>query len=63
MILDFLLIVFLFYRGPWSSLVAQQIKDMVLSQLQLRSLLWCMFNPWSRNLCATGAAKTNTDVE
>lgn len=29
-----------------SSLVAQQVKDLVLSLLWLRLKLWCGFNPW-----------------
>ena len=45
-----------FFNSPfkigrdWSSLVAQSVKDLVLSLLWLGSLLWCMFNPWLRNL-------------
>ena len=31
--------------------MAQWIKDMVLSLLWLRLLLWCMFNPWPQNFC------------
>ena len=29
--------------------VAQWVKDLVLSQLWLRSLPWCRFDPWPRN--------------
>ena len=29
-----------------SSLVAQQVKALVLSLLWLGALLWCNFNPW-----------------
>ena len=32
-----------------SSLVAQQLKDLVLSLQQLRSLLWHSFNTWPGN--------------
>ena len=32
-----------------SFLVAQQVKDLVLSLLQLRSLPWRMFDIWPRN--------------
>ena len=32
-----------------SSLVAQWVKDLVLSLLWLRSLLWPGFHPWSGN--------------
>ena len=38
-------------RGYGSSLVAQWVKDLVLSLQQLRSLLWCGFHPWPRNFC------------
>ena len=31
------------------SLVAQWVKDPALSLLRLKSLLWCRFDPWSRN--------------
>ena len=33
-----------------SSSVAQQVKDPALSLKQLRSLLWCRFDPWPGNL-------------
>ena len=37
---------FFFLRsGLWSFLVAQQVKDMALSPLWLRSLLWRGFSP------------------
>ena len=32
-----------------SSLVAQQVKDLALALQQLRSLLWCGFDPWPGN--------------
>ena len=35
--------------SSWGSLVAQQVKDLALSLLWLRPLLWCKFDPWSRN--------------
>ena len=34
-----------------SSLVAQRVKDSVLSLQWLVSLLWCGFNPWPGNFC------------
>ena len=34
-----------------SSLMAQQVKDPVLSLLWLRSLLWSRFDPWLGNFC------------
>ena len=34
-----------------SSLVAQWVKDLALSPLWLRSLLWCGFDPSPRNVC------------
>ena len=34
-----------------SSLVAQWVKDLVLSLLRLRSLLWLKFDPCSGNFC------------
>ena len=36
-------------KKKWSSLVVQWIKDLVLSLLWLRLLLWHRFNPWPRN--------------
>jgi len=39
-------------RKEWkrgSSLAAQQVKDLALSLLWLRSLLWHRLNPWPRN--------------
>ena len=33
----------------WSSLVAQQIKDLVLLLLWLGLLLWYWFSPWPSN--------------
>ena len=35
----------------WHSPVAQWVKDPVLSLLWLGSLLWCRFDPWTRNFC------------
>ena len=35
--------------SPRSFLVAQWVKDPVLSLFWLRSLLWCRFNPWPQN--------------
>ena len=35
----------------WSSLLAQWIKDPVLSLQWLRLLLWYRFDPWPRNFC------------
>ena len=32
-------------------LVAQQVKNLALSLLWLRSLLWCEFDPWPGNFC------------
>ena len=32
-----------------SSLVVQQVKDLALSLLRLRSLLWQVFHPWPGN--------------
>ena len=29
--------------------MVQQVKDLVLSQQWLGSLLWCRFEPWHRN--------------
>ena len=48
----------LFFKDSclWSSLVAQQVEDLVLSLLRFRSLLWCGSDPWEL-LPATGAAK------
>ena len=34
-----------------SSLLALWVMDLALSLLWLRSLLWCRFDPWLRNLC------------
>ena len=41
-----------------SSLLAQWVKNSVLSLLWLGSLLWHRFDSWPRNFCmATGVAK------
>ena len=40
---------FLKISGPWGSLVAKGIKDLVLSLLWLWLRLWCAFNPWRGN--------------
>ena len=36
-------------QKAWSSLVAQWIKDLVVSLQQLGSLLQCSFDPWPGN--------------
>ena len=41
---------FFFLKGVWSSLVAQQVKDLALSLLWLRLLVWHGFYPWQENL-------------
>ena len=42
----------------WSSLVAQQVKDLVFSLLWLGLLLWHKFSPWVWELPhASGVAK------
>ena len=38
----------------WSSLVAQPVKDPVLSLLWLKSLMWHRFNPWPQKLLHVG---------
>ena len=44
----------------WSFLVAQCVKDLALSLLQLGSLLWHRFDPLAQELlCAFGMAKKN----
>ena len=43
--------------SPWSSLVAQQVKDPVLSLLHLGSLLWHRLHPWPGIPHAAGTAK------
>ena len=46
-----------------SSLMAQQVKDLALSQQQLRSLLWHGFDPWPRECPhATGTAKKEKGI-
>ena len=45
--------VFVFYfalavENKVSSLMAQQVKDLVLSLLWFGSLLWCVFDPWPK---------------
>ena len=49
-------------RGSWrvSSLVAQRIKDLVLSLLCLWLLLWCGFDPWLGNFHMPGAQTKKT---
>ena len=37
-------------RSERSSLVAQQVKDLALSLLQLGALLWYGFDPWPGNV-------------
>ena len=41
------------YAGSSKSLCLA-VKDLVLSLLWLRSLLWCRFNPWPGNFCTPG---------
>ena len=36
-------------RMSWSSLVAQWVKDQVLSLLWLGSLMWLEYDPWPEN--------------
>ena len=43
--------------NSWSSLVAEQVKDPVLSLQWLGSLLQCRFSPWPRFPYAVGADK------
>ena len=39
---------------------AQQVKDLTLSLLWLKSLLWCKFNPWQGDFCKPqGQPKNN----
>ena len=42
-------VLFDYYFLNWSSPVAQQFKDLALSLLWLRLLLWCRFDPWPGN--------------
>ena len=35
----------------WNSLAAQQVKDLMLSLQELRSLLWLRIDPWPGNFC------------
>ena len=47
-----------------SSLVAQQVKDLVLSLQWPRLLLWCGFHPWPRDFHMPEAQlKTNKSNE
>ena len=39
--------------GEGSFLMAQQVKDLALSLLQLGSLLWYSIDPWPMNFCMT----------
>ena len=48
-------------RKAWSSLVAQWVKDLVLSLLWLRSLHWHGFYPWPRNVCMSQHCQKNRD--
>ena len=58
---------------PWKScfknerhrvpLMAQQVKDPVLSLLWLRSLLWLEFNPWPQTACLKGDQKKKKKKE
>ena len=46
--------------GPWSSLVAQQVKDPVLSLQQLRLLLWLRIpDPGNFTCCRQGQQQKN----
>ena len=38
-------------RSGWSSLVALWVKDLALSRLWFRLLLWRRFDPWPVNFC------------
>ena len=38
--------------------MAQQVKDLVLSLLWLRLLLWLGFDPWPQNFCIPWAQPT-----
>ena len=45
-------------KKSWSSLVAQQVKDLALSLLWFWLLLWHRFDPWLGNFCRPiGVAK------
>ena len=44
-------------EGGGVPIVAQQVKDPVLSLLWFRSLLWQRLDPWPRNFCMLGAKK------
>ena len=47
-----------------SSLVAQCVKDLALSLLWLRSLLWYGIDPWPGNFCMSQALpKTNKQTK
>ena len=46
-----------------SSLVAQWVKDPVLSLLWPESLLWCRFNPWPGNFNMLQAWPTNKSTK
>ena len=52
---------FLITTKGWSYLVAQHVKNLVLSLQWLSSLLWYGFDPWPRNLPphAAGVANNN----
>ena len=39
--------------------MAKQVKDLVLSLLWFRSLLWSGLDPWLRNMHAADASKEN----
>ena len=43
----------------WNSPVAQWVKDLVLSLLQLGLLLWCRFSPWPENIHVLQPKKVN----
>ena len=43
--------------------MVQQVKDSALSLQQLRSLLWCGFDPSPGNFYAMGVAKRNAHMK
>lgn len=52
------------YEGCfWSSLVAQQTKELALSLLCPRSLLWHGFCPWPRNFCILRGQSKKKKIE
>lgn len=53
----------LIQKKPLSSLVAQKVKDLVLSRQWLRSLLWRQFNPWLENFYVTWTQPTHPQIK